>query len=137
MDRPLPKSPEVSERMKRIPSFGTAPEIRLLAEFKRRRYRVESNVQALPGRPDLVLPHHKVAIFVHGCFWHGCPKHLRIPKNNHKWWKEKIANNRRRDSRKARQLRRLGWSVFNVWEHEDPKNAAERVVRSISKRNSA
>lgn len=134
--RPIPKSPEVSERMRNVRTSGTKPEQLLVAEFKRRRYLVESNVDNLPGKPDLILPRQNVAIFVHGCFWHGCPKHIRYPKHNRKWWIDKIAKNRIRDSRKSQQLRRLGWSVFNVWEHDDPFKAAERIRNSILRKSS-
>lgn len=119
-----------------VATAGTKPEIRLASEFRRRRFRLETNVDSLPGRPDLVLPRHKVAVFVHGCFWHGCPKHLRVPKHNRRWWKEKISSNRRRDARKAQQLRRLGWSVYNVWEHEDPVRAVDKISKRIAKRRS-
>ena len=72
----------------------------------------------LPGRPDLVFPDHDVAVFVHGCFWHGCPKCFRAPKRNRRWWTAKITNNRKRDRRKADQLRRLGYTVVTLREHD-------------------
>ena len=130
MDRPIPKSPEVSERMKRQPSRGTSPERRLVEELRRRRFSVEQNVEWLPGRPDIVLPNRNLAVFVHGCFWHGCPRHFRLPKHNRAWWRKKIARNRERDSRKAARLRRMGWSVYTVWEHTDPVRAADRLQRA-------
>jgi DNA mismatch endonuclease (patch repair protein) len=94
---------------------------------------VETNVVHLPGRPDLVLPRRGVVVFVHGCFWHGCPRHFTEPVHNRLWWREKIAANRRRDRRKEESLRRLGWSVVNVWEHEDPVRAANRIQRHVRK----
>lgn len=127
LGRPVPKSPEVSQRMQRMPSRGTGPEQRLAAELRRRRYAVREHDADLPGRPDLVLPRLRVAIFVHGCFWHGCPRHGTLPKHNRAWWREKIRRNRERDARNVRRLRRLGWSVFEVWEHEDPGTAMWRL----------
>lgn len=133
MTRPVPKSPEVSERMKRQKTKGTKPELALAAELRRRRFTVLENVDWLPGRPDLVLPNRRTAIFVHGCFWHGCPRHGTTPKHNRRWWAEKIARNKRRDRRKAAQLRRLGWSVYSVWEHSCPVKSADRIRTARAK----
>jgi DNA mismatch endonuclease (patch repair protein) len=115
--------------MSKQASKGTKPERELAVELRKRRYIVKENDSSLPGRPDLVLPNQKIAIFVHGCFWHGCPKHGSIPKHNRKWWIAKIQNNKTRDGRKVRKLRRMGWSVFQIWEHEDPSTALWRLRR--------
>ncbi|MBM3841232.1 MAG: very short patch repair endonuclease [Verrucomicrobia bacterium] len=72
----------------------------------------------LSGKPDFVFAAQKVAIFVDGCFWHGCPKHCRMPKGNKDYWRPRIAGNRARDALVSRRLRRAGWRVFRVWEHE-------------------
>ncbi len=69
------------------------------------------------GRPDFVFPREKVAVFVDGCFWHGCPKHFRMPASNTEYWSAKILTNRRRDAHVTRKLRSEGWSVFRIWEH--------------------
>lgn len=119
--------------MRRQKSKGTKPELVLAAELRRRRFTVWENVEWLPGRPDLVLPNRKVAIFVHGCFWHGCPRHGRLPKHNRAWWRNKIATNQRRDRRKAAALRRSGWSVFSTWEHEDPSGFVRRMRRASAR----
>lgn len=79
---------------------------------------VTRNASDLPGSPDFVLARPRVAVFVHGCFWHGCPAHYRPPKSNGAFWRGKLATNRRRDARCARALRRAGWSVLTVWEHD-------------------
>lgn len=70
----------------------------------------------LPGRPDFAWYRLGVVLFVDGCFWHGCPRHYRAPKNNAAFWRHKIDTNRARDHRVTRQLRRLGWKVIRVWE---------------------
>ncbi len=70
----------------------------------------------LPGRPDFCWPREKVAVFVDGCFWHGCPRCYREPRTNRSFWREKIESNRRRDRRVGRILRSEGWSVFRIWE---------------------
>ncbi|MCU0783982.1 MAG: very short patch repair endonuclease [Verrucomicrobia bacterium] len=72
----------------------------------------------LPGKPDFVFQKERVAVFVDGCFWHGCPKHLRSPQTNGAYWRRKIATNRIRDVRVRRVLRQGGWCVLRVWEHE-------------------
>ncbi len=137
---PVPKSDIVASNMRRMPTKGTKPEVALLQALQIRNFRVETDRTDLPGRPDLVLPVRRVAIFVNGCFWHGCPKHFVVPKNNRGWWIEKIDGNRRRDRRKATHLRRLGWLVVTVWEHEDPSRAAQRIqkhsLRQSAKRHS-
>ena len=129
MAGPVPLSADVSLRMSRQPSKGTTPERLLAIELRRLRFKVIENDVSLPGKPDLVLPNQKIAIFVHGCFWHGCPKHGTTPKHNRNWWKAKIESNKKRDVRNARKLRHLGWSVYQIWEHEDPSTALWRLSR--------
>lgn len=85
----------------------------------------------LPGRPDFAFPRHKLAIFVDGCFWHGCPRCFKMPKKNTEFWAEKLRRNRARDRRNARLLRSKGWSVMRVWEH-DLKASPDRVSRRIN-----
>ncbi len=109
---------ERSERMSRIRSHDTKPELalRLLLHGMGLRYRLGG--AGLPGRPDLVFPRHGAIIFVHGCFWHrhpGC-KVATTPKSNTAFWEEKFRRNVERDARVVATLRRLGWRVKIVWE---------------------
>jgi len=78
------------------------------------RYRVRPT---LPGTPDLVFVRERVAVFVDGCFWHGCPEHYTAPKTNAEFWRQKVDTNRNRDSRADAQLRQLGWHPMRLWEH--------------------
>jgi DNA mismatch endonuclease (patch repair protein) len=71
----------------------------------------------LPGKPDFVFRSRRLAVFVDGCFWHGCPRCYRLPEDNRRYWKAKVLANRRRDSRRTRELRLLNWRVLRVWEH--------------------
>jgi DNA mismatch endonuclease (patch repair protein) len=88
----------------------------------------------VPGKPDFYFPRYRLAIFVDGCFWHACPNCGRIPKSNVEFWRTKIDQNRRRDNRVRRQMRRLGFHVVRVWEHEAHSNAwMGRVRRMIEK----
>lgn len=72
----------------------------------------------IPGSPDFLIPFVSLAIFVHGCFWHGCGRHFKSPKTNKKFWTAKIDNNRKRDRKNTRILRGLGFETFNLWEHD-------------------
>lgn len=95
------------------------------------RYRLEAR---LPGRPDLVLPKYGAVVFIDGCFWHGCPKHLKWPKNNASFWVKKILGNKARDAKITRILRHDGWNVIRVWEHEiadDLDKCARRIQRKL------
>ncbi|MBP7827577.1 MAG: very short patch repair endonuclease [Verrucomicrobia bacterium] len=69
-------------------------------------------------KPDFVFPQHRVAVFVDGCFWHGCPRHGRLPANNRAFWQKKLAANQARDRLVHRTLRRCGWRVVRIWEHD-------------------
>jgi DNA mismatch endonuclease (patch repair protein) len=92
------------------------------------RYAVDAPVPGLPRRrADVLFRRERVAVFVDGCFWHGCPEHGTSPRSNAEWWREKIGTNRRRDRDTDERLRDLGWTVVRCWEHEDPVEAADRV----------
>lgn len=88
----------------------------------------------LPGSPDFVFVRKKVVVFLDSCFWHGCPKHLRMPKSNLSYWRSKIAANRRRDSRQTRDLTSRGWRVLRIWEHDlkAPRTIIRRIRRALA-----
>ena len=90
--------------------------------------------QDLPGKPDFVFRHYRVAVFVDGCFWHGCPTCYRMPEDNRPYWSEKVKRNRERDKRRARELKALGWRVVRIWEHslKTPRHMAA-VIRNLRK----
>src|SRR5689334_22222626 len=71
----------------------------------------------LPGRPDFTFESSRVAVFIDGCFWHGCPKCYRLPEDNRGYWEAKVVMNRNRDRRNAKLLKVLGWKVLRIWEH--------------------
>jgi DNA mismatch endonuclease, patch repair protein len=108
----------------------TAPEMALRRELHRRglRYRVDAPI--LPGlrrRADLVFPKRRIAVFVDGCFWHGCPEHGTESRSNAKFWDDKIRTNMARDADTNRRLMDAGWMVVRIWEHEPARDAADRV----------
>jgi len=87
----------------------------------------------LPGRPDFCFVRPRVVVFVDGCFWHGCPKCYRRPKTNKKFWDTKRETNRARDRKVNRELRRLGWSVIRIFEHElkNPRTTLVRIKKAL------
>ncbi len=120
-------TPEQRKRcMSRVRSRNTKPEILLRKELWRLgfRYRLKNN---LPGRPDIIYPGKKLAIFVDGCFWHGCQKHGSIPKTNTVFWENKIQRNMERDLENTLALEHGGWTVFRLWEHEIKENMPQLV----------
>ena len=82
-------------------------------------------------RPDFVFPRQRLAVFVDGCFWHGCPKHANFPANNRAFWRKKLTGNKVRDRLVARTLRRRGWRVLRIWEHELTRKNQARLLRRI------
>lgn len=93
-------------------------ETKLISIFRRHGIKGWRRHLPLKGRPDFTFPSQRLIVFVDGCFWHGCPKHLRMPTNNRSYWKKKIAGNMARDRSNTTQLRMSGWKVIRVWEHE-------------------
>jgi DNA mismatch endonuclease (patch repair protein) len=120
-----------SEIMRAVPSRGNkTTEQVLVRRFREHAITGWRRHAAIPGRPDFVFPKLKLAIFVDGCFWHGCSAHCRMPKANLNYWRRKIARNRKRDASVNRDLRRAGWQVIRVWEHElVPRNEARLALR--------
>jgi DNA mismatch endonuclease (patch repair protein) len=134
-DRPRPSSPAVSAQLSRVRRRDTAPEVRLRSLLHRLglRFRVDHPISGVARRRvDIVFAGARVAVFVDGCFWHGCPEHYVQPKANAAWWREKIAANRRRDAETNAALERLGWKVIRVWEHEPPAAAAARIHAAVT-----
>ena len=123
-----------SRTMAAVKGKDTSLEQRLDAAFSQRRWRYQRNVPTLPGKPDFVFERQRLIVFVDGDFWHG----WRFPLWEAKlpdYWRQKIARNRRRDRRNFRRLRREGWRVLRLWEHQvngDLEAAIERIAISLS-----
>ncbi|HZG42145.1 MAG TPA: very short patch repair endonuclease [Longimicrobium sp.] len=122
----------VSERMKRQRTKDTALEIAVRRILHRAglRYRVHYPVPGIPRRSiDIAFTGPKIAVFIDGCFWHGCTLHKNIPANNHTAWERKISSNRERDRHSEQHLITAGWTVMRFWEHvAAPEIAAEIIV---------
>ena len=118
-----------SYNMSRIRSSNTKPEILVRKFLHSKGLRFRLNYSKLPGRPDIVLPKHKVAVLVHGCFWHGhqgC-KGFKLPESNKDYWHPKIEKNISKDIDIKKQLEMLGWKVIVIWEC-DLKNKYNAIV---------
>ena len=125
-----------SEVMSRIRGRGNKGTEGLLAKIFRL-YRVRGwrrNIP-LPGKPDFTFRAQRLAVFIDGCFWHACPAHGTRPKSNSEYWDAKLARNRVRDRTVTRELRRRGWRVLRIWEHE-LKNP-EKVIARLKKHTPA
>lgn len=101
------------------------------------RYRVDhpADVSDRRRRADIVFTRARVAIFIDGCFWHGCPEHYVEPKANSDYWRPKIARNRERDVDSTCRLREAGWTVMRFWEHEDPDLVAAKIAAAVRHRD--
>lgn len=120
----------VSARMRRVGREDTAVEIALRRALFKRGLRYRKNYHPVAGlrtRADIVFVRPRVAVYVDGCFWHGCPAHATWPKTNVRFWREKIEANIARDRRIDTELERTGWEVVRVWAHEDPEEAADYI----------
>lgn len=108
-----------SRNMARIKSKGNrTTEKRMRALLAAHGFRGWYMHADLVGKPDFVFPRQRVALFVDGCFWHGCPVCGHVPKSNRRYWKPKIERNRTRDKLYTRRLRAQGWAVLRIWEHQ-------------------
>ena len=132
---PGSSSAQVSARMARARRRDTAPEVALRSVLHSRglRYRVAFPVPGQRRRTiDVAFTRRRLAVFVDGCFWHGCPEHGTSPKQNSAWWQTKLDANRARDLDTDAVLRSNGWRVLRAWEHEDPERVADEVQRLLA-----
>jgi DNA mismatch endonuclease (patch repair protein) len=126
-----------SRLMSRIKGTRTGPELALrrILWAEGLRYRLHSQ---LPGKPDLVFGKAKVAVFVDGCFWHGCPIHGHLPKSNQDYWSAKLARNTARDQATNTALAAQGWLPIRLWEHEVRKeldHCVSRITEAVRSRS--
>src|SRR5262245_38820624 len=133
LPNPPPSSPAVRNVMRANRAKNTGPELRLrraLREAGLGGYRL--NWKKAPGRPDIAYPGRRVAIFVHGCYWHHCPRcYPNLPKSHPEFWARKFELNRERDARKRRNLESAGWTVIEAWEC-DVNRDVEPIVSGIA-----
>lgn len=122
-----------SYNMSQIKGKDTKPEILVRQYLHAHGFRYRLHVKDLPGKPDIVLPKYKTAIFINGCFWHGhqgC-KYYVVPKTRTEWWQQKINGNIANDDKAIFALREQGWKVIVIWECELKKNRAEETLQGL------
>jgi DNA mismatch endonuclease (patch repair protein) len=132
---PTPSSAAASAVMRGNRRHDTRPEAAVRRELHQRGFRFFKHrrpVADLRCEADLVFPRARLAVFVDGCFWHGCPEHGTQPTSNSRYWREKIKRNKARDLRNVDQLAEAGWRVVRGWEHESPVEIADRVAAALS-----
>jgi DNA mismatch endonuclease, patch repair protein len=132
LPNPPPSSPAVRNVMRANRARNTGPERRLREALRAAGlggYRL--NWRKAPGRPDIAYPGRKLAIFVHGCYWHHCPRcYPNLPKSNPEFWARKFELNQERDARKRRRLETTGWMVIEAWEC-DVRDRVESIVSQV------
>jgi DNA mismatch endonuclease (patch repair protein) len=136
---PFASSERVQRKMSNLARRDTGPELRLRRELHRLGLRYYVHRRPLSGlrrEADIVFPKARVAVFVDGCFWHGCPDHgRRLHRTNGWYWPEKIERNKARDCDTDLQLERAGWSSVRVWEHDNHEVAAQQIAETVASRS--
>jgi DNA mismatch endonuclease (patch repair protein) len=132
---PEPGTPAATKIGKANRRVDTKPEVRVRSALHRQglRYRKDLliRVGAVRVRPDVVFTRARVALFIDGCFWHGCPDHQQVPRTNQGYWIPKLAANVERDRRVDAALREDGWAVLRAWEHEPVEAVVQRVISTL------
>jgi len=118
-----------SQVMSKVRSSKTKPELKLKKLMEKLKFSYQP--KNIFGKPDFSNKKNKIAVFIDGCFWHGCKKHYRAPKQNYKYWCEKIRRNIERDKEVSKHLKKHGWKVIRIWEH-DTKNDFEKFLDKLS-----
>lgn len=128
---PQPKNEVVSRIMSSIKAKNTGPEIEVrknLREVGIRGFKV--NYDRIPGKPDIAFTNQKIAVFIHGCYWHRCPYcKLSTPKTNTAFWEDKFLRNKTRDRKKRQQLQKMEWTVITLWECQIKKHIQKQISK--------
>jgi DNA mismatch endonuclease (patch repair protein) len=122
-----------SYNMSRIKGKNTKPELLLRKVLHAYGFRYRLHVQSLPGRPDIVMPAYRTAIFIHGCFWHGhqgC-RYFVTPKTRTEWWTDKINRNIANDKNASDRLKNLGWKIVTIWECELKPDKIQKTLATL------
>lgn len=134
-------SPEIRRKnMQNIRSTNTKIEILIRRELFKIGLRFRKNVSKIEGKPDIVFPKQKVAVFLDSCFWHSCPYHSNIPDTNKPYWINKLKRNKKRDKEVNKKLKKDGWKVLRFWEHSIKKNikgVVEKIELAVKSRKRA
>ena len=128
------KRSEVMSRIRGTGNLGT--ELRLIQLLRQAKLTGWRRNVGLPGKPDFIFADAGIALFTDGCFWHGCPRCYRAPKQNRTYWEDKLVKNKRRDRRVNRQLRVMGWSVARIREcdiERFPRSVIKKIERKLNR----
>ncbi|MGY1714236.1 very short patch repair endonuclease [Geodermatophilus sp. SYSU D01106] len=123
--------------MRRVAKRDNGPElaVRRRLHAAGHRYRVAYRIPGQRRRTiDIAFTRLRIAVYIDGCFWHGCPEHLHLPTANSGWWVRKLAGNRARDAAATAQLDGLGWTVLRFWEHQAPDDVVARIAAVVAER---
>lgn len=137
---PRPADSATALRMQAQRQRDTRCEMNIRRELHKRGIRYRIDCRPIPNmrrRADIVIRSAKLAVFVDGCFWHGCPLHWKPPKQHSEWWEAKVAANIRRDKDTTALVEDAGWMVIRAWEHEDATIVAARIADVLYERQSA
>jgi DNA mismatch endonuclease (patch repair protein) len=118
-------------------SGNKSTELRLINILRQNHITGWRRKQNLPGKPDFVFRREKLAVFVDGCFWHGCRWHCRMPKSHQSYWQPKIEKNKARDKAVRRELGQKGWGVLRIWEHElkNSQRVTDKIMSALAQHN--
>lgn len=120
------------KNMQNIRSAGTLPEALIMRALRRKKIYFAKNVKSITGKPDIVFRRKKIAVFIDSDFWHVHPKRFVMPQSNKRYWREKIRRNKERDKEVNAKLKKEGWEVIRIWEHDVKRNidkCIDRVLR--------
>lgn len=122
--------------MSRVRSKDSKIEVNFRKTFWKAGFRYRKNSSKYFGKPDLILPKHKTAIFIDSCFWHNCPMHGYLPKSNLGYWRKKIERNKERDKEVSKYYKKISWKIFRIWEHnllnvEKAAHEIEKISRAL------
>ncbi len=120
-----------SEIMSHVKSKDSKIEILFRKELWKAGFRYRKNSSKYFGKPDIVLPKYKTAIFVDSCFWHGCKKHCRLPSVRARFWKKKVGRNKERDKEVGKHYKKIGWRIIRIWEHDLKKKSFQFDFKKI------
>jgi DNA mismatch endonuclease (patch repair protein) len=136
---PWASSPVARKAMQGNRSRDTKPElaVRRLIHAAGLRYRVDARPERnIPRRADILFTKQRIAVFIDGCYWHGCAEHARVPSTtNSGYWQQKLARNVERDIDTTTRLEEVGWCVLRFWEHDSPQDVAKAIVRAVRRQD--
>ncbi|MEZ3160956.1 very short patch repair endonuclease [Microbacterium sp. BWT-B31] len=135
MEEPSPVSEQRSRNMSAIRSRDTAPELAVRSILHARGMRYRTNFRPVAGvrrTADIVFTRRRIAVFIDGCYWHGCADHFVMPKSNLEYWVPKIEGNQRRDAQTTAMLTAAGWTVLRFWAHEPAGNVADAIEAAVT-----